>query len=121
MQKNILWFREISMKDVGKVGGKNASLGELRNNLVVKGVNVQDGFAVTADAYFYFLQKTGLDKKIEETLKNLNAHDLKVLHEKGEQARKMILESELPEDLQSEIKSSYAELSKMYEQDATDV
>src|SRR3989344_6104707 len=103
MQKNILWFREISMKDVGKVGGKNASLGELRNNLVAKGINVPDGFAVTADAYFYFLQKAGLDKEIERTLKNFNAHDLGALREKGEKIRKIILGAELPDDLKIEV------------------
>jgi len=121
MQKNILWFREISMKDVGKVGGKNASLGELRNNLVAKGINVPDGFAVTADAYFYFLQKAGLDKEIERTLKNFNAHDLGALREKGEKIRKIILGAELPDDLKIEVKSAYQELSKSYNSESADV
>ena len=55
--KNILWFEELGIKDVGMVGGKNASLGELYNNLVPKGVNIPNGFATTADAYFHFLEK----------------------------------------------------------------
>jgi len=56
-QKNILWFKEVGIKDVGLVGGKNASLGEMIRALTKKGVNIPDGFATTARAYFYFLEK----------------------------------------------------------------
>jgi len=70
--KNILWFNEVSIKDVPMVGGKNASLGEMYTNLTSKGVAVPYGFATTAEAYFNFLAVTGLDKKIDEVLKDLD-------------------------------------------------
>ena len=54
--KNILWFREVGIKDVPLVGGKNASLGEMIQNLIPRGINIPDGFATTADAYYYFLK-----------------------------------------------------------------
>ena len=57
--KNIIWFKELGIKDVPLVGGKNASLGEMYVNLISKGVNLANGFATTADAYFYFLQESG--------------------------------------------------------------
>ena len=119
--KNIIWFKDLGIKDVSVVGGKNASLGELYNNLVQKGVNCANGFAITADAYFYFLKKTGLDKKVEETLKNLDIHNLKMLQEKGKAVREIILKAILPEDLQNEIRISYKELSGLYGKGDADV
>ena len=70
--KNILWFNQLTIKDVGKVGGKNASLGELYQKLTKRGINVPNGFSVTAFAYYQFLKKTGVDKKIKKILKGLN-------------------------------------------------
>ncbi len=112
--KNILWFSEIGIKDVPSVGGKNASLGEMINTLVSKGVNVPDGFATTAEAYFYFLENTGLLKRIEEILKDLDVKDLQNLQEKGKAVRTAILEATLPEELQKDVVSAYKELSKRY-------
>ena len=74
-KKNILWFSEIGIENVPQVGGKNASLGEMTKAVVPQGVNVPYWFATTAEAYFYFLTTAGLDKKIEEVLKDLNVHD----------------------------------------------
>ena len=119
--KNILWFDEIGIGDVPSVGGKNASLGEMTKAVVSKGVNVPFGFATTAEAYFYFLSTTGLDKKIEETLKDLDIHDLKQLSLKGKQARDLILNSKLPDDLEKDILISYKKLSERYGLPETDV
>jgi pyruvate,water dikinase len=119
--KNILWFSEIGINDVPSVGGKNASLGEMLKNLVPKGVNVPDGFATTAEAYFDFLEKTGVAKKIEEILKDLNVHDLKALAQKGKEVRNAILSVQLPEDLSQEIISAYKQLSQKYGSENTDV
>ena len=69
-QKNIAWFRDLGISDVASVGGKNASLGELYNNLVKKGVNIPNGFATTSAAYFYFLETTGLGGKITPIFTN---------------------------------------------------
>ncbi len=120
-KKNILWFSEVGIKDVGLVGGKNASLGEMRKNLVPQGVNVPDGFAITAEAYFYFLEKTGLTQKIADNFKDLDAKNLKQLQEKGKIARNLILKAELPKDLADEIVVAYKELSKNYNEESTDV
>ena len=112
--KNILWFDEIGIEDVPKVGGKNASLGEMTKAVIPLGVNVPFGFATTADAYFNFLAVTGLDKKIEETLKDLNIHDLKQLAQKGKEARDLILNSELPQEFKDEVVLAYKKLSEKY-------
>jgi pyruvate,water dikinase len=120
-QKSILWFDEIGINDVHSVGGKNASLGEMTKALVSKGVNVPFGFATTAEAYFYFMSSTGLDKQIVEVLKDLNIHDLKQLSLKGKQVRELILKSKLPQELEHEIVSAYKKLSERYGLPETDV
>ena len=112
--KNILWFNEIGIEDVPKVGGKNASLGEMTKGVVSKGVNIPFGFATTAEAYFYFLSTTGLDKKIEESLKGLNVQDLKQLAIKGKEIREMIIASKMPEAFEKEVVEAYKKLSERY-------
>lgn len=114
MNKNILWFRELGIADVPRVGGKNASLGEMYNNLLAKGVNLANGFATTADAYFDFLEKTGLGKEIEAILKDLDVHNLRALQEKGHKVRQLILKSRLHQELQDEIVTAYQEMSQQY-------
>jgi pyruvate,water dikinase len=120
-KKNVLWFNEIGIGDVPSVGGKNASLGEMTQAVVPLGVNIPYGFATTAEAYFYFLETTGLDKKLEETLKDLNVHDLKQLSIKGKEARSLILNSQLPKELSDDVVAAYKTLSERYETEATDV
>jgi len=120
-QKNILWFDECGIKDVPLVGGKNASLGEMYTQLTRKGVSVPYGFATTAGAFFDFLSKTGLDKKIEEVLKDLDTHNLRQLAQKGSEIRKMILDSEIPQDLSQGIVTAYKKLSEKYSSENIDV
>ena len=64
-KKFILWFKQISIKDVPLVGGKNASLGEMFSKLTRKGINVPDGFVLTSRAYWYYLKANKIDKKIK--------------------------------------------------------
>ena len=71
-EKNILWFDEISIKDVPLVGGKNASLGEMYSKLTSKGVSIPNGYALTSSAYWSFLKSTGLDKNIKTAIKGYN-------------------------------------------------
>ncbi len=118
---NILWFSEIGIKDVSVVGGKNASLGEMINNLVPKGVNIPDGFATTADAFFSFLKETGLDAKIQQTLKELDTSNIKALQAAGKTVREIILNSVLPDHLQKEIVLAYEKLSQNYGSENVDV
>src|SRR3989344_4167573 len=119
--KNVLWFREIGIENVPLVGGKNASLGEMVNNLISLGLNIPNGFATTSNAYFDFLDKTGLTQKISSILENINVHDIKSLQEKGEAVRLLILNSKLPEELSRDIILFYKELSKEYGVENIDV
>ena len=103
------------------VGGKNASLGEMIGALSKKGMNIPDGFAVTAQAYFYFIQKNKLKKQIKELLKDINVRNINNLQEKGKKVRSLILEGELPQDLKKEIIKKYKVLSKKYGREKVDV
>lgn len=117
----ILWFNELTNKDVPYVGGKNASLGEMYQKLVPKGIHIPNGFALTAYAYRYFLVRNKLDIRIQEILKNLDTTDVRNLAKKGYAVRQAILESPLPEELKVAISKAYRELSKEYKTYAVDV
>ena len=110
-------FEEITNKDVPLVGGKNASLGEMLQNLKKKGVKVPTGFAITAEAYRYLLKNSGIDKKIEETLRDLDTHNIKNLSEKGEKIRALIRNAPLPAELEKAIREAYREMEKEYGKD----
>jgi len=116
--KNILWFKELTIKDIPLVGGKNASLGEMYCQLKKKGVPVPNGFAITAGAYRYFLKKAGINKKIAEILKGTTKKNISA---RAKQIRHLILTSSLPQDLQDEIIKEYKKLSKEYKAGAVDV
>jgi len=120
-KKNILWFKEISIKDVPLVGGKNASLGEMFSKLTKKGINVPDGFATTSYLYRSFLKANKLIPKLKEVFKNLDSKDIGSLQKTGEKARELILNAEFPKDLKREIILSYRKLSKKYETENVDV
>lgn len=108
----IKFFSDLSIKDVPKVGGKNASLGEMYRHLASKGIKVPNGFATTAQAYNYYLESTGLKKKIKDILKDLNTHDLKSLAFKGATIRKLIEQTEFPKDFSQAITKAYKKLSQ---------
>jgi len=110
----VKWYSEVSIADVPSVGGKNAALGEMYSNLVPFGVNIPDGFALTADAYRHFFKKTGLDEKIKKILSDLDTRNIKNLQVRGKKVREEILKSILPQDLQDAITKAYAELGKKY-------
>jgi len=93
-KKLVLWFSELGIEDVPLVGGKNASLGEMYRNLTSKGVKIPNGFAVTATAYNYLLDKAGIRSQIKEVLKGLDTHNMKNLSDKGRKARELILKAE---------------------------
>ncbi len=108
----IRWFEEISAEDIPFVGGKNASLGEMYQALTPQGVKIPNGFAITAEAYRYFLREAKLDSKIHEILRDLDTNDLENLRQRGRQVRQAILGSALPSDLENLIIISYQELSE---------
>ena len=113
-KKLVLWFKEVSSKDVALVGGKNASLGEMFSLLTKKGINIPDGFALTAEAYWYYLKVNGIDKKLKEIFKKFNPQNIKSLEETGKKARQLILNGEIPSDLEKQVLINYRKLSKKY-------
>lgn len=113
----VKWFSEVGIEDVPVVGGKNAALGEMYSNLVPLGVNVPDGFALTADAYRHFFKETGLDEQIKQILSDLNTKDIRNLQVRGKKVREAILASFLPQDLQDTITESYKKLGEKYGKD----
>jgi len=117
----ILWFDQLGIEDVPVVGGKNASLGEMYQNLKQKNISVPNGFAVTATAYHYYLDKAGVKEKIKQILSDLDTSDVNNLAERGEKVRKLILNVELPDELRSVILEAYKNLSKGYNTDNVDV
>ncbi len=116
----ILWFRELGIEDVPLVGGKNASLGEMCRSLTKKGVNIPNGFAVTAYAYRYFVKKAKIEDDIKRILSDVNTKDMRNLAERGRKVREAILKAELPEELKKDIADAYKKLCKNYGQN-TDV
>ena len=84
-------FSNVNLSDLNEVGGKNASLGELIQNLKNKGIDVPDGFAITINAYSYFLNYNNLETKIIEILKDIDVSDIQILQETGLKIRKLIL------------------------------
>lgn len=120
-KKFILWFKEIGIKDVPSVGGKNASLGEMYSKLSRKGVPIPNGFAVTAEAYDYFITTTGVKKQIKEILKDLNTKDIHNLQARAKAVREAILKAEFPEDLKAQIIEDYKKLSQEFRVKNVDV
>jgi pyruvate,water dikinase len=116
MKKYILWFKQISIRDVPVVGGKNASLGEMYSKLSGKGISVPDGFALTADAYWYFLKKNNLLTPLKNLFKELNVKDIKNLQRVGKEARNLIMNAEIPDDLKRKIILAYRKLGEKYGQ-----
>ncbi|MBI4993371.1 phosphoenolpyruvate synthase [Candidatus Wolfebacteria bacterium] len=105
---------EVGIEDVGEVGGKNASLGEMIQNLIPRGVKIPGGFVITAEAYRYFLEETGLKIFIKETLKGLDTKNLKDLARRGKLVRETIKKAEFPDDLKNAIVKAYQEMEKEY-------
>ena len=106
----IKWFADITIADVPLVGGKNASLGEMVRELAGKGVQVPNGFAITAEAYRYFIREAGIDKHIHATLADLDTRDMANLSQRGHAVRQAILGAVLPADLQDLIIEAYERL-----------
>ena len=113
-EKNILWFEEVTNKDVGLVGGKNASLGEMYQKLTKKKVNIPNGFALTARAYRDFMKGSGLMDEIKDILKDLDTHNIRNLSERGEKVRQAIMSAKFPEHLGDEIANAYKKMEETY-------
>lgn len=113
----IRWFNELTIEDVPLVGGKNASLGEMYRELNSQGVEIPNGFAVTAEAYRYILDKSNSWSALHEALDGLNPDDVNDLAKRARKARDVIYAAPLPDDLQQQIISAYKKLQEEYGDD----
>ena len=120
MSDYILWLHEVEMGDVNRVGGKNASLGEMLHNLTADGgVKVPGGFATTAQAYRDFLAFEGLAERINKTLDELDVDDVAKLMATGRQIRQWVLDTPFPPALDTAIEEAYTTLEKEYGTEVT--
>jgi pyruvate,water dikinase len=111
MSKFVKNFNEIHISDVGAVGGKNASLGEMLSGLSSEGIKVPEGFATTSDAFWYFIDSNKLRQVLIDLLARLDRENFSNLSEIGKTARQLILNATMPADLEKEILEAYAKLS----------
>jgi pyruvate, water dikinase len=108
----VIPFGRLRISDVQRVGGKNASLGEMLSQLSASGIRVPDGFATTAEAFREFVNYNGLAERIAKRLQQLNVEDLAALEAAGVQIREWVEKGALPEILESEIREHYYTLTK---------
>ncbi len=110
MQDYVLWFEDLGMQDVDKVGGKNASLGEMISGLSQAGVTVPGGFATTAYAFEVFLEKSGFNDIIYKELDELDVDDVDALAVAGARIRQRLLDSPFPIELEQAVETAYQQL-----------
>ena len=103
-------LNQVSLTDINLVGGKNASLGEMIQNLKTLGIKVPNGFAITTEAYHTFIKHNKLDEKIISLVSNLDDSDINLLRKTGSEVRQLIRNGEFPEELKIEIRNKYKEL-----------
>ncbi|WP_043767250.1 phosphoenolpyruvate synthase [Algiphilus aromaticivorans] len=109
-EATVVWFENLGMNDVDRVGGKNASLGEMTQHLAAAGVNVPGGFATTAAAYREFLAHEGLADRINTQLSALDINDVTELARVGKAIREEVIAAPFPANLEAEIRSSYEKM-----------
>ncbi|PWA05818.1 phosphoenolpyruvate synthase [Flavobacterium psychrotolerans] len=113
--KHILFFNQITIETISEVGGKNASLGEMYNQLNPIGINIPNGFALTAEAYRLFREANHLEKPLEDLLFSLDTKQYSNLSSIGEKARSLILSASIPDKIRDEIDTAYQLLSEQCE------
>lgn len=110
MDRSLVWFENLGMSDVARVGGKNSSLGELIGNLADAGLRVPEGFATTAEAFQRFLKHDKLDRRIYEALHALDVEDVEALGRCGARIRQWVMDTPLPSEFENDIGRAYREL-----------
>ncbi len=111
MVEYVVSLDKLGVHDVERVGGKNASLGEMISNLAGAGVSVPGGFATTAQAFRDFLEQSGLNQKINDVLDRLDVEDVNALAKTGAQIRQWVLDAPLPSQLETDIRSAFSGLA----------
>ena len=117
--KNVIWLDQLGINDIDEVGGKNASLGEMIQNLSNLGVKVPGGFATTSDAYRSFLAHENLGDRINTLLDELDVDDLAALAKTGKKIRDWIMQIPLPADVEADINEAYGKVEKEYGEEVT--
>lgn len=110
LQSLVLWFDQVGIEDIALVGGKNASLGEMIQQLGAHGVKVPTGFSTTAHAYRLFIQQSQVEPQLRQLLLNFDVEDISQLRYRGQQARELILNTPFPPPLEQAISSAYSRL-----------
>jgi len=121
MASFVLPLADITLADLPRVGGKNASLGEMIGALRQAGVRVPDGFALTTDAFHAHLRGAGLEAEIRSTLDRLDPRDVSALAQAGAGIRRRVAEAPLPKEVAEEAQLAYAALSRSFGEAETDV
>ena len=110
MQEFVIWYENLGMHDVNRVGGKNASLGEMISNLANAGVQVPGGFATTAYAFNQFLEQSGVNERIYQVLDGLDVDDVAALAKAGTQIRQWVIDTPFQPELEQAIRDAYQQL-----------
>ncbi len=110
MQEFVVWYQELGMHDVPRVGGKNASLGEMISNLAGVGVQVPGGFATTAEAFNQFLEQSGVNERIYQLLDGLDVDDVNALAKAGAQIRQWVIDTPFQPEFETAIRQAFDEL-----------
>ncbi len=113
MYTHVKFFKDIVLTDIPEVGGKNASLGEMFHYLAPQGVNLPNGFATTAKAYYYFLDSAGIRDQIAQLLGSIDVNNVTDAEQKAARIRELITNAPFPADMEADIKAGYKELSSM--------
>ena len=119
MQEFVVWYQDLGMHDVPRVGGKNASLGEMISNLAGVGVQVPGGFATTAEAFNQFLEQSGVNERIYQLLDGLDVNDVNALAKAGAQIRQWIIDTPFQPEFEAAIRSSFDTLTAGMGNDAS--
>ncbi len=106
--RDIVWFNEVTKKDIPLVGGKGANLGEMTN----AGIPVPPGFIVTASAYFDYLEKAGITGKLRSLLEPLDVQDSKKLQDRAAKVQELIMDTTMPPELGKKIEEAYVKMGK---------
>ena len=120
MKKNVIWLKDVTIKDIALVGGKSASLGEMISQMSKQGIVVPSGFAVTANAYREFTESNGITDDVSRFMEQFHGGFLS-LEEVGANIRKLILEGEFPAEMREQIVDAYRGMSRGYDCEQVDV
>ena len=112
VDERVIWFESLGMDDVARVGGKNASLGEMIRGLTAAGVRVPDGFATTSAAFREFLRHGHLAERINARVSKLDIDDVEELARAGAEIRQWIIDTPFPDSLNAAITAAWRKMEE---------